>query len=402
MSFTKHEYKILGFFYIVIIVIANYAISASAQTQENAGNQNQEIKLFTDWSNFSFLDLQPVMESGEIPEKLNNKVGWQISRQWQAGDEVEDVLKIGDLQNSLAPQLLSLKQIYNRIQQSQNSNSANSENLDLVPAELTLADFAPVGEQTLKSLVDAVRGLGDYTPQEVEPISDLLEANGYDSFDTDLKTLVSNNGSIAQLKMSSLDLENYSVNSIPNLSDTQMEDFSNYQDSYISEIPGLSELSFSQFPNPVSAEINFVGRIDLIWGQAESNRVDTISGSLIEGFHVPCENNCAYLELDDLENFGSKITSDFEGNQWIRGKDHWVAGGTGCFSGGREPTGIHPFGDTFKTVLWETHESSDTAEIVMFFNVKTNCGESPYSIGPFPYPQGIVKVNDWVFLGSGL
>ncbi|MGL5835171.1 MAG: hypothetical protein ACRC1Z_18360, partial [Waterburya sp.] len=67
-----------------------------------------------------------------------------------------------------------------------------------------------------------------------------------------------------------------------------------------------------------------------------------------------------------------------------------------------EPTGIHPFGDSFKTVLWRTDESSDTGEIVMFFIIKTMCGSSPYFIGPIPFPDGNVAINNVIFIGTGI
>jgi hypothetical protein len=60
-------------------------------------------------------------------------------------------------------------------------------------------------------------------------------------------------------------------------------------------------------------------RIDAIYSTAESKRSNTISGSNIEGFAVKCDRNCAYIELDDLENIGRKATSHLEGKQWISG-----------------------------------------------------------------------------------
>ncbi len=379
--------------------------SISAQVENGEIQQDPEIKLFTNWNNFSLSDFEPIQEDGAIGEDLNDLVGWDISREWKAGDRIEDILKLGDLQNSLAPQLFSLQDIYERVNRKNGvvaSDRNGDEYVDDVPSEVTLADFPLTGEQTIASLVEAVPDLFKREASSVAPIADLLEQNGYDDYlDSDLASLAEDKD-IAELQLDSLNLESYSADSIPNLSNAQIEDMEGYEDMYVSEIPGLSELALSEYPNSVNAEISLVGRIDFVWGDAETNRSDTISGSKVEGFNVPCQSDCAYLELDDIENLGRKIATSFEGNQWIRGRDHWVAGGTGCLAGGREPTGIHPFGDTFKAVLWETFESSDTAQVVSFFNIKTNCGDSAYFIGPFPYPQGILKVNDWVFLGTGL
>ena len=251
----------------------------------------------------------------------------------------------------------------------------------------------------MKNLVEAVPGLGQEQAEDIEPINALLEQEEI-STDEELDTLIEEQ-SIADLELGSIDLESFSVDSIPNLTDTELENFENYEQSAISEVSGLSEVPLGNFPNGIPLNGTFIARIDFIWGGAESKRSQTISGSYVEGFQVRCDSNCEYLELDDIENIGSAIQLPFEGRQWIAGREHWVLGGTGCFSGWREPTGIHPFGPTFKVVLWRTDETTDTALIVMFFNIKTNCGETPYVIGPIPFPLGLVRVNDYVFVGTG-
>ncbi|MEN9871778.1 MAG: hypothetical protein RLZZ171_2770, partial [Cyanobacteriota bacterium] len=367
-----------------------------------AQSTQQEIKLFPDWSNLSLADLAPVFEGGEINPTVDRLVGWKASRSWQAGDRIQDIVKLGDLEQSLSPQLFSLEEIFNRVLNSPlNTNSTSQEpKSSSVPPEITLNDFNLIGNQSLGSLVKAIPSLALKTAKNVEPIADLLKQHGVDNLELKIGELI-DNPKIANLRLNSIDLQQYQVDSIPGASSAQLKNFQNYESSYISEIPGLDKLTFSDYPNPIRTEISFVGRADVIWGEAESDRNRTISGSYIEGFQVPCRNNCAHIELDDIENLGRRISSGFEGNQWIRGRDHWVAGGTGCFSGGREPTGIHPFGSTFKEVLWDTDETSDRAQIVMYFNIKTQCGESPYFIGPFPFPLGLITVNDLIFLGSG-
>lgn len=396
---------------LIIGVLLSQLVINISQAQTQAQNNNspplnpEEIKLFQDWSTFSFSSFEPVQQGGEIGTEYNELVGWDISRQWQAGDEIEDILKLGDLENSLSPQLFSLEDIYQRVNQKNGVVATDTDGdgvVNNVPSTLTLADYPLATNQTVESLTEAVPELLDYEVGEVAPIRDLLEENGYDT-DTDIGTLIEDED-IAELGLDSIDLGSYSVDSVPNLGGSQIEDMEGYEEMLVSEIPGLSELALSEYPNPINARISFVGRIDFVWGEAETNKNSTISGSTVEGFQVPCQQNCAHLELDDVENLGRAIALPFEGDQWIQGRnlEHWVAGGTGCFTGGREPTGIHPFGNTFKAVLWDTQESTDTAQIVSFFNIKTQCGESPYFIGPFPYPQGFVSVNDWLFLGSGL
>lgn len=367
-----------------------------------AQSTQQEIKLFPDWNNLSMADLAEAIEGGEIAPEVDQLVDWKASRSWQAGDRIENILKLGDLEESLSPQLFSLEDIFNQVQDSSLNTNSTSQNVKTssVPPEITLKDFNLIGNQTLGSLVEAIPSLASKTADNIEPIADLLRQHGVNNLDVKIGNLIKN-PQIANLQLNSIDLQQYKIDSIPGASSAQLKNFQNYESSYISEVPGLDKLTFSNYPNPIGTEMGFVGRADFIWGEAESNRDRTISGSYVEGFQVPCQNNCAHIELDDFENLGRTIASGFEGNQWIRGRDHWVAGGTGCFSGGREPTGVHPFGSTFKEVLWDTDETRDQALIVIFFNIKTKCGESPYFIGPFPFPLGLISVNDFIFLGSG-
>ena len=228
--------------------LINFNTSLSAQENPNI-NENSEIKLFPDWSNFTFTDFDPIGEGGEISEQYDRLVGWKVSRRWEAGDEIENILKLGDIENSLAPQLFSLKDIYLRVNQSQNPDADISLEEDSLPADLTLADFSLVKEQTIESLVEGVEKLGELSPEEIEPIADLLETNGYSYQNTDLETLASDQD-IAQLELSELNLEEYAIDSIPGLSETQIEDLSGYEEANISDVPGLSELPLSEYPNP--------------------------------------------------------------------------------------------------------------------------------------------------------
>lgn len=354
-------------------------------------NVPPDLKLFPNFDEISFNDLGSFLEDGEIGTEFNQIVGRDVSRSFNRGDNIEDVLQLGDLQASLAPQEFSLTEISDRIPQP----------LDF--STLNLRDFPLAEEQTLENLVDIVPDLGNLTLRQVEPLKVLLRQEGffenrYLSQNTPLKSLV-NNSAIGELNLGMLERD-FALDSIPNLAETELEDFEGFEDAIISEIPGLEDVPLSQFPNEIPTTGNVIARIDLVWGGAESRRYRTISGSYLEGFNVPCESNCEYLELDDIENIGSGLQLPFEGRQWIAGREHYVAGGSGCLVG-LEPTGIHPFGKVFKVVLWRTFEESDRALIVLFFNFSTFCGESPYVLGPIFIPFGVVEINNYVFIGSG-
>ena len=375
--------SILSIFYCFFIFGSFCMRSVTAQ--DNV--ENIKVKLLPNFNEISFDDFDSFSEDGSIPTEFNELVGRNVSREFKAGDNVEDVLQIGDLEASLAPQKFTLNDINDRLQEPNNFST------------LSLSEFSLIERQTLGNLVEAIPELGQEQAEDIEPINALLEQEGI-STDEELNTLIRDQ-SIANLQLDSIDLESFSVDSIPNLTDTEIQEFENYKESAISEVPGLSEIPLSDFPNGIPLNGTFIARIDFVWGEAENRRNRTISGSYVEGFQVPCDSNCEYLELDDIENIGSAIQLPFEGRQWIAGREHWVLGGTGCFSGLREPTGIHPFGPSFKLVLWKTDETTDTGLIVMFFNIKTSCGETPYVIGPIPFPLGLVRVNDYIFVGTG-
>ena len=304
----------------------------------------------------------------------------------QPGTPLSEIIQLGDLEATLSPQNLTVGEILAR-------QSLRSK-------DITLERFPLLGRQTLSELVDAVPGLGERSVNSVAFISQLLRENNISADNgSSIDNLVEEPG-IGELEVNSLDLSSFNLDEIPRLEESFLGDFADFESSLISEVPGLSELPFGFFPNPLNPIGQMLARIDLIWSEAESERVRTISGSYLEGFKVPCETECAHLELDDLENMGIAAQASFEGSQWISGLFQKVGGGTGCLTGLTEPTGIHPFGPVFKVVLWSTDETTDLAEIVLFFRFGTFCGFSPYVLGPIFFPGNEVHINDLVFIGN--
>jgi len=384
-------------------------VSQAQEPETTPESGQQEVQLFPNWDNFSLESLGTFTESGQIGTEYNDLVGYDVSRTWTPENTPDEVLKLGDLESLAAEDftLAEIIQLNNPDQVTQPIDILNTDGtstdegyLEEQLAEIPLSDFLVIEKQTLADLVEAVPDLGTENAADILPIADLLSQGGYSS-DADLETLAEDEA-IGALELGSIDLSGYTADSIPGLEETSLGDFEGYEESFISEIPGLSEVPLSEYPEPLEGVGSLVARIDAVWGGAESDRNRTISGSYVEGFNVACQSNCEHLELDDLENSGTIGQSNFEGKQLIAGREHSVAGGTGCLSGGREPTGIHPFGNSFKQVLWSTDETTDTATVMMFFNVKSNCGESAYFIGPIPFPQGIVRRDDWIFLGTGV
>jgi hypothetical protein len=65
-------------------------------------------------------------------------------------------------------------------------------------------------------------------------------------------------------------------------------DFQGWDEAKISDVPGLDHVALSDFPTGISGLEGIISRIDGVWGTAETDRANTISGSYQAGFAVPC------------------------------------------------------------------------------------------------------------------
>jgi hypothetical protein len=345
--------------------------------------QDQILGTKPDWVQITLRSLPAVLESGsfEAPADLIRLLGYDPSRVWQAGQTADQYMQLGDFQESFQLQQFSLYEI------------AALVGLDW-PA-LRLADFALVAWQTLGDLVQAVPDLANRPVESVAPIADLLQG------EVDPQTAIAEvlqDEALASLSLGDLNLEQYGLADIPGLMEAPLERFRDWQQSVIDQVPGLADVPFANFPNPIVEQGVVVGQVDVVFGTAEGDRTNTISGSYVEGFNVPCEADCAHLEM------GQPIL--VEGTQWISGKYQQVRGGRGALAaanGGVEPTGRHPFGHAFKVAVLDTDEASGTAETGLYFrmcvrNLFVNLGCTPYFIGPIPWLP--VQEEGMVFLGQ--
>ncbi len=354
------------------------------------GNPTSVNALVPDWTQISFSQMPPISQSGSLSaQEYTQAIGYDLSRTWTAGQTPDQYIMLGDISEALQPELLSLGSI------------AQQTNLNL--ERVALSAFNLVGKQTLDQLVQAVPVLGQFKVKNVPPVAELLNTKTTDNLsDRTLAQVLSSNPQLGQLKLGEIDLSHYSISSIPNLDSTQIGAFSDWQTTLIKDVPGLNALPLSNFPNPVAEVGNLVMRIDVIYGPAERKRTNTISGSDVQGFSVNCqEKDCAYIELDDLENSGRNARGSLEGKQWISGKYQEVQGGWGCLkgvNGGKEPTGRLPFGSAFKVVVMEPDERTDTVDTALFFRFCSFCGCSPYFIGPVPFFT--YRVNSLIFVGA--
>lgn len=336
--------------------------------------------LLPDWQRISFGRMPPIQQSGAI-----NIDG--TSRTWKAGQTPDQYMKLGDLQEALRPDLLSL------------NNIVKNSDFKSIPID----SFPLLGQQTLKHLVNVVPSLGQLSANQVPPIAALLSEKGAIAENaTSLSSLLSQNPAVGNLKLNEVDLSPYTLADIPGIESVQLGQLQGWQDTLIADVPELNALPLADFPVPLTELGNAVARIDFIWGKAEKQRNRTVSGSDVAGFSVKCQGQeCPYIELDDLENSGRNIRGEFEGRSWISGKYQQVEGGWGCLkfvNGGKEPTGRLPFGSAFKVVVMEPDEKTDTVDTALFFRFKNACGATPYFIGPVPFLT--YRVNTPIFLGT--
>ena len=374
----------VALFHPLCLVCSLWMISTidSGQTTETAlptqieTTHTGQSLLLPDWSVISLSMLPPIQTNGQA--KLSDR-----SIRWNAGQPINEVLRLGDLASSLHAEELTLNLI--------------AERSGIAPQDAALSQFELATQQTIGHLAEIVPNLVERKISEVPPIRELV---GDKSEQTIAQLLVSD-PAIASRLLKSINLDTYSVSSIPYLDAVPLKDFQNWQTAIVNQIPGLSQVPLNAFPQPLNLIGSTIARIDMIYGAKEIKRNRTISGSYQQGFSVACTDNCAYIELDDLENTGRNQRNRSEGLQWISGKYQTVDGGEGCLAGingGKEPTGRHPFGSLFKVVVMEPSEQSDQVDTALYFRFSSVCGSSPYILGPVPFFQ--YSANSLMLIGA--
>ncbi|MGI0492529.1 M23 family metallopeptidase [Alkalinema pantanalense CENA528] len=348
--------------------------------------------LLPDWNRISLSQMPGISRSGSIDGKPYQPVlGYDLSRRWNAGMTPDRYLKLGDISQAFQTEVFSLGTI------------SQLTNLDL--NQVALSVFTLAADQTLSHLAKVVPGLAQTNVWAIAPVAALLAAKavGINVSDQTLAEVLAQHPQVGQLRLKEIDLSRFSVTSISNLEAVQLQQFEGWMNSFAKDIPGLGQVPLGAMPNPITEMGNLVMRVDQVYGPAEAQRNNTISGSDVQGFSVPCaETDCAYVELDDLENAGRSARGRLEGKQWISGKYQEVQGGWGILlsvNGGREPTGRLPFGSAFKVVVMEPDEPTDTVDTALFFRFCANAlGCTPYFIGPVPFFT--YKVNALRFVGD--
>ena len=360
-------------------------------TSNRSGLPSTQV-LLPDWSRISLSQMPGITQAGSIDGKpYTQMLGYDLSRRWNAGMTPDQYLKLGDISEAFQAEVFSAGAI------------AQLTQLDL--NQIALSAFTLATDQTLSHLAKVVPRLAQTNVSAIAPVVALFAARavGIEPSDQTLAEVLATYPQAGQLRLREIDLSRFPITAIPNLEAVQLQQFEGWMNSFVKDIPGLGQIPLASMPNPLAELGSLVMRVDQIYGPAEAQRNNTISGSDVQGFSVPCaETDCAYIELDDLENVGQQARGRLEGKQWISGKYQEVEGGWGILRavhGGREPTGRLPFGSAFKMVVMEPDETTDTVSTALFFRFCARAlGCTPYFIGPVPFFT--YKVNALIFVGN--
>lgn len=368
---------------------------------------------YPDWSQIRLSDIPPITEAGSFDisnvktnystEELISVLGYDPSRSWQAGTRIEDILKLGDFRGVSNLNEWSLSDVAA-------ATGITSDDLK----NISLADYGLIKNQTVEDLVFAIPSLAGMNVEDVKPIYDMaslaLGGGKASAFGNQtIGDLAASNFDFASLKMDSIDLSQYDLSSIEGIENASFGDFAGSDGAVASEIPYMEYIQMASYIFEL-ANFNFLGKLDVVYGEKEARRINTVSGSYQEGFNVPCDkDSCAHIELTDAMDVGLNLAS-LHGKQWISGKSQIVEGGFGPLkyanvvpSPGKEPTGRNVFGEFFKVVLTDTDESEGKAEFGLYFRYcmyifgYRTC--TPYFIGPFPWIPHHEK--DIIILGLG-
>ena len=399
---VKTENLILVMISALVFTLTPFWLPAGKTQESSIPTVTYRIGKYTfespNWSRITWSNLPSVSQSGSItvPQEVVSKIGYDPSRSWNAGQKPDSITMLGDVEDAFKISSLTLKNISAML-------STNKS--------LTLQDIGLIKWQTPVSLVKAIPALGSLDVSQVKPIEDLFSQAGISSSGT-IAQILESNAQLANLTLGSLNLSQYSINSIPTLTDTELNKFKDWQKSYINQVPGLNKLPLDKLPQPIGAGVDVVGIASVVLGKAEhgdprandsyyiSGRVDSTDKTV----PVACQSGkeCAYMELGDFSSNGVLY-----GKRWVSGLSQKVKGGFGILSsvnGGLEPTGRLIYGSGFKVVLAEINESTGTAEFGLYFRACAHIpfgGKTctPYFIGPVPWLP--VKENDLVVVGTG-
>ena len=314
--------------------------------------------LIPDWRQVGFISFPPFSQPGTLG-----------NRAWERGDTIDQILTLGDVQDSLLLQNFSIGSI------------AKMMNWKLEEkGTLSLADFKLMERQTIQSLAVAVPSLLAMPLNKLQPIEDLIRLVSKDpgvvsNPSAAIGELLQRYPELGAISFQHLDLSQYEFTALPNLEEPPLRAFSGWETAAIADIPGLNQIPWVLFPG----QLNLSGEIAL-------------SSFQPAGAAAQSKGDCS--QVSDCPSIPSiKLQALNQGERsWVLG-DFQVEGGDGDLArlnDGLEPAGLLPFGPAFKVVLMDV--SNQAARSAIYFRACHQVGDeksslscSPYAIGPIPF-----------------
>ncbi|MEM9002718.1 MAG: M23 family metallopeptidase [Cyanobacteria bacterium P01_F01_bin.86] len=288
----------------------------------------------------SFNQMPPFEQSGSWPsvEEVAQDIGYETARTWQAGEYPVDVLQVGDILE-LHPEAFQLAEL-------------------AALEELAIADIGLIADLPLASLLKSVPFSGDWPIEQMPGVAETIaQTVGIDLQPTEtLNQAISKYPELGEMSTGDV-LGELPADTIPNLEISQISDFEGYQDYSLSSIPGLGDVALGDFPNPLEL-LNVTAQQDIAFGPKEySGNKPTpkpVSGTVKEGFQVPCVGSCAHIELSG---------PGWQGDQWMT-KDHRIPDGYSVLGSIVGEAGAYrlPFGKSFALQIRSTEEKTGSAD----------------------------------------
>jgi hypothetical protein len=403
---------VLGLLFVGASPVQAQATSELPVVADSAGQQTPA------WDRVSFSSLPAFDSAGllNVPEDATGHLDYNLSRSWQAGNSVLNVLKLGDVQDAFALGNFRL------------GDAVRLGELD--PATLSLSNFSFLQTENIADLVSRIPAISDFRISEVRPLYDLItqripnvaqtlsQIGNFRVWSEQSIASLARLPEIGNLSLNDLDLSQYSFTQLPGLEQATLSSIQDWKNLNLAQIPGLGNVPFSAFFNP-GQFLGLIALHDVTYGGGTAHKESrwtptqhSITGSYEVGFNYECAQarGCDYLELDSPISLGAAgDPTGLHGARWIRGGsgagEQMVKGGhgvLGTLNGGQEPAGRHPFGKAFKVVLTSTDEATGTGKFGLYFRVChrtafVDLGCTPYFIGPVPWfsthEKGIVLVG---------
>lgn len=288
----------------------------------------------------SFNQMPSFEQDGSWPSvgEVAQDTGYETARSWQAGEYPVDVLQVGDILE-LHPEAFRLSEL-------------------IALGDFSISDIGLIADLPLASLLKSVPFSGDWPIEQMPGVAEALaQTIGIDVQPTEtLNQTVSKYPELGEMRTGDT-LGELPADSIPNLEASQISDFEGYQEQSISDIPGLSDVALGDFPNPLEL-LNVTAQQDIAFGPKEYSGSKAtpkpVSGTLKEGFQVPCVGSCAHIELSG---------PGWQGDQWMT-KDHRIPDGYGVLGSIVSEAGAYrlPFGKSFALQIRSTDEKTGSAD----------------------------------------